>query len=161
MAIFNKHIFEKIAVRIPKNLGWSIALLSGILMSLTTAPVNAWLLAWVALVPLWVLVVSYEQPKQEVKRQKVFFLPSSFFLLPSSFVMGNWLSRLSFVLDYGNSPDDLVGGSLVAEFGDRTFLLGLHHSLGSRISRRLGVAICDRFSHFNRFWTGKMPVPQK
>ncbi|MEG4804920.1 apolipoprotein N-acyltransferase [Microcoleus sp. ARI1-B5] len=57
-------------------------------MALTTAPFNAWPLAWVALVPLWVLVVSYERPIITEKKQK--FLPSSdfprttsFFLLPS------------------------------------------------------------------------------
>lgn len=33
-----------------------IALVSGILMGLTVAPVGAWYLAWVALAPLWVLV---------------------------------------------------------------------------------------------------------
>lgn len=35
-----------------------IALASGILMGLTVAPVGAWFLAWVALAPLWVLVVK-------------------------------------------------------------------------------------------------------
>jgi apolipoprotein N-acyltransferase len=36
----------------------AIALFSGILMGLATAPVNAWPLAWIALVPLWILVVK-------------------------------------------------------------------------------------------------------
>ncbi|MEG4271115.1 MULTISPECIES: apolipoprotein N-acyltransferase [unclassified Microcoleus] len=45
-------------------------------MALTTAPVNAWLLAWVALAPLWVLVVSYERPKIEEQKQKFLFFPS-------------------------------------------------------------------------------------
>ncbi len=40
-----------------------IALASGILMGLTVAPVGAWFLAWIALAPLWVLVV--QSPKQE------------------------------------------------------------------------------------------------
>jgi apolipoprotein N-acyltransferase len=35
-----------------------IALASGILMGLTVAPVGAWFLAWIALAPLWVLVVT-------------------------------------------------------------------------------------------------------
>jgi len=87
VAIFNRHKFQKIAVQIPKNLGWAIAFFSGILMALTTAPVNAWLLAWFALVPLWILVVSYEQRKTEEKTQKFLFLPSSLFLLPSSFFL--------------------------------------------------------------------------
>ena len=51
-------------------------------MGLTTAPVNAWLLAWVALAPLWVLVVSYEKPKIEEQKQKFLFLPSSLNIHP-------------------------------------------------------------------------------
>lgn len=35
-----------------------IALASGILMGITTAPVSAWPLAWIALAPLWVLVIE-------------------------------------------------------------------------------------------------------
>jgi len=64
-----------------------IALFSGILMGLTTAPVNAWALAWFALVPLWVILATYHKPKTEVKKLKFFSLPSSLFLLPSSFFL--------------------------------------------------------------------------
>ena len=35
-----------------------IALVAGVLMGLTVAPVGAWFLAWIALAPLWVLVVE-------------------------------------------------------------------------------------------------------
>ncbi|WP_293157845.1 MULTISPECIES: apolipoprotein N-acyltransferase [unclassified Microcoleus] len=80
MAIFNRLKLEKLAVEKTQILGGAIAFLSGILMALTTAPFNAWLLAWVALVPLWVLVISYQRPIITEKKQK--FLPSSFFLLP-------------------------------------------------------------------------------
>ncbi|MEG4276487.1 apolipoprotein N-acyltransferase [Microcoleus sp. MON1_C1] len=66
-------------------------------MALTTAPVNAWLLAWVALVPLWILVVSYERPLQEVKQQKFFLLPASFFLLPSLWGIGYHGLALSWI----------------------------------------------------------------
>ncbi|MFB2920807.1 apolipoprotein N-acyltransferase [Aerosakkonema funiforme] len=59
-----------------------IALISGIFMGLTTAPVNAWPLAWVALVPLWVLVVNYERKKVEEKKGKLSFFPFTFLLLP-------------------------------------------------------------------------------
>lgn len=97
MAIFNRHKFQKIAVHTPKNLGWAIAFFSGILMALTTAPVNAWLLAWFALVPLWILVVSYEQPKQ-VKQQKFLFLPSSFLLLPLLWGIGYHGLALSWIM---------------------------------------------------------------
>ena len=47
-----------------------IALIGGILMGLTTAPVSAWPLAWIALVPLWILVVNYER-----KQPKLFVFP--------------------------------------------------------------------------------------
>ncbi|MEG4406315.1 apolipoprotein N-acyltransferase [Microcoleus sp. MON2_D5] len=67
-------------------------------MALTTAPVNAWLLAWVALAPLWILVVSYERPLQEVKQPKFFLLPASFFLLPSLWGIGYHGLALSWIM---------------------------------------------------------------
>jgi apolipoprotein N-acyltransferase len=42
-----------------------IALISGILMGLTVAPVNAWFLAWIALAPLWVLII--QNPKSKIQ----------------------------------------------------------------------------------------------
>ena len=112
MAIFNRHKFEKLAVHKSKTLAWAIAFFSGILMALTTAPVNAWLLAWVALVPLWVLVVSYQKPKIEEQKQKFFFLPSFLnihplhlvqcslpnFLLPSLWGIGYHGLALSWIM---------------------------------------------------------------
>ncbi|MHC5937779.1 apolipoprotein N-acyltransferase [Nostoc sp.] len=50
----NKKQGERLTALLP----YLIALASGILMGLTVAPVGAWFLAWVALAPLWVLVVS-------------------------------------------------------------------------------------------------------
>ncbi len=76
MAIFNRLKFEKIAVQKSQILGGAIALFSGISMALTTAPFNAWPLAWVALAPLWVLVVSYERPITQ-KKHKFLFLSNS------------------------------------------------------------------------------------
>ena len=98
VAIFNRHKFEKLVVHKSKTLAWAIAFFSGILMALTTAPVNAWLLAWVALVPLWILVVSYEKPLQEVKQPKFFLLPASFFLLPSLWGIGYHGLALSWIM---------------------------------------------------------------
>ena len=37
-----------------------IILASGILMGLAPAPLNFWVLAWVALLPLWVLAVKFK-----------------------------------------------------------------------------------------------------
>ncbi|MEG4048107.1 apolipoprotein N-acyltransferase [Microcoleus sp. Pol17C6] len=81
-------------------------------MALTTAPVNAWLLAWVALAPLWILVVSYEKPKIEEQKQKFLFLPSFLnihplhplqnplpnFLLPSLWGIGYHGLALSWIM---------------------------------------------------------------
>ncbi|MEG4851356.1 apolipoprotein N-acyltransferase [Microcoleus sp. B5-D4] len=81
-------------------------------MALTTAPVNAWLLAWVALAPLWVLVVSYQKPKIEQQKQKFLFLPSFLkihplhplqnplpnFLLPSLWGIGYHGLALSWIM---------------------------------------------------------------
>ncbi|MEH2032746.1 MAG: apolipoprotein N-acyltransferase [Nostoc sp.] len=51
--------------RLTALLPYLIALASGILMGLTVAPVGAWFLAWIALVPLWVLVVTYSKRKNQ------------------------------------------------------------------------------------------------
>ena len=41
-----------------------LSLIGGIMMGLTPAPVEAWFLAWISLVPLWLLVVSSQNIKQ-------------------------------------------------------------------------------------------------
>ncbi|NET50935.1 MAG: apolipoprotein N-acyltransferase, partial [Merismopedia sp. SIO2A8] len=49
------------------NQPWAALLLvfgSGVAMGLTTAPTNWWILAWVAQVPLWVLVYGDQQSRQ-------------------------------------------------------------------------------------------------
>ncbi|RCJ27490.1 apolipoprotein N-acyltransferase [Nostoc sp. ATCC 43529] len=51
---------------------WLIGLGSGVLMGVTVAPVGAWFLAWIALAPLWVLVVTASKSK----KQSFPFLPS-------------------------------------------------------------------------------------
>ncbi|MBO1066677.1 MULTISPECIES: apolipoprotein N-acyltransferase [Nostocales] len=38
---------------------YTLSLLGGILMGVTVAPIGAWFLAWIALVPLWILVINY------------------------------------------------------------------------------------------------------
>ncbi len=48
----------------------AIALISGILMGLTPAPTEAWYLAWIALVPLWILI---KQCSPSSLRQTFFF----------------------------------------------------------------------------------------
>ena len=83
-----------------KRISWPslIALASGILMGFTTAPVGAWFFAWIALAPLWVLVIE-ERKKLEVKEQK----KRKFFLLPfpTPLFKGGW--GISFCLYFGES----------------------------------------------------------
>ncbi|MCC3641475.1 MAG: apolipoprotein N-acyltransferase [Microcoleus sp. PH2017_33_LGB_O_A] len=103
MAIFKRLKFEKLAIEKSQILGGAIAFFSGILMALTTAPFNAWLLAWVVLAPLWVLVVSYERPIITEKKPKVlpsflFILPSSFFLLPALWGIGYHGLAISWIM---------------------------------------------------------------
>ncbi|MBD2564043.1 MULTISPECIES: apolipoprotein N-acyltransferase [Nostoc] len=57
----NKKQGERLTALLP----YLTALASGILMGLTVAPVGAWFLAWIALVPLWVLVVTLTKGKNQ------------------------------------------------------------------------------------------------
>ncbi|MEH2421372.1 MAG: apolipoprotein N-acyltransferase [Nostoc sp.] len=57
----NKKQGERLTTLLP----YLITLASGILMGLTVAPVGAWFLAWMALVPLWVLVVTSAKGKNQ------------------------------------------------------------------------------------------------
>lgn len=60
-----KKLNKKQGERLTALLPYLIALASGILMGLTVAPVGAWFLAWIALAPLWVLVVGYAKQKNQ------------------------------------------------------------------------------------------------
>ncbi|MBE9187973.1 apolipoprotein N-acyltransferase [Microcoleus sp. LEGE 07076] len=66
-------------------------------MALTTAPFNAWPLAWIALVPLWVMVVSYQKPESEVKQQKL-FCSAELLLLPVLWGIGYHGLALSWIM---------------------------------------------------------------
>ncbi len=57
----NKKQGERLTALLP----YLIALASGIFMGLTVAPVGAWFLAWIAIVPLWVLVVTSAKSKNQ------------------------------------------------------------------------------------------------
>ncbi len=60
-----KKLNKKQGERLNTLLPYLIALTSGILMGLTVAPVGAWFLAWIALAPLWVLVVGSSKRKNQ------------------------------------------------------------------------------------------------
>ncbi|WP_138503356.1 apolipoprotein N-acyltransferase [Nostoc sp. PA-18-2419] len=65
-------------------LPYLIALASGILMGLTVAPVGAWFLAWIALAPLWALVIT----SSKSKNQSSHISPSPHLPIPPSFLWG-------------------------------------------------------------------------
>ncbi len=56
------------------NFKFLTALISGILMGLTVAPVGAWFLAWFALSPLWVFVIRDEKSNYKNNTYKSLFL---------------------------------------------------------------------------------------
>jgi apolipoprotein N-acyltransferase len=53
-----KSNFQFLIPKFPKYGQLAFAFAGGVLMGMTPAPVNAWFLAWVALVPLWILVAT-------------------------------------------------------------------------------------------------------
>ena len=65
MLAMQKKQSKKQGERLTTLLPYLIALGSGILMGLTVAPVGAWFLAWIAVVPLWVLVVTSAKRKNQ------------------------------------------------------------------------------------------------
>ena len=50
-----------------------IALISGILMGLTPAPIKAWFLAWIALAPLWILIRQSTTEKNQDKSSQSWY----------------------------------------------------------------------------------------
>ncbi|MBV6625753.1 MAG: apolipoprotein N-acyltransferase [Rivularia sp. (in: Bacteria)] len=66
-----------------------IALTSGITMGLTVAPVGAWFLAWLAMIPLWLIVAI---PKQKTK--SAIFLPSLLWALGYHGTALYWITGL-------------------------------------------------------------------
>ena len=58
----------------------TIALISGMLMGLTPAPVEAWFLAWIALTPLWILIRQSTIDKNQYKSPHPLLSPSPLFL---------------------------------------------------------------------------------
>jgi apolipoprotein N-acyltransferase len=74
--IFTKPVLTKpkfLAIDTPKFRSIALAILSGVLMSLAAAPLNAWGLAWIALSPLWILIVRYSKHSTSVPVILAFF----------------------------------------------------------------------------------------
>jgi apolipoprotein N-acyltransferase len=83
------------------------AVLGGLLMGITPAPVNAWFLAWVALIPLWVLVNSASAKNLKSKMALGFAWGLGFHGLALSWITGlhpltwmgvPWLASLAIAL---------------------------------------------------------------
>ncbi|MBU7581974.1 MAG: apolipoprotein N-acyltransferase [Nostoc sp. TH1S01] len=86
---------------------YTLSLLSGVLMGLTVAPVGAWFLAWIALAPLWVIVVQKSNSYLEAKKPKQFLLPFTFYLLPLLWGIGYHSVALFWIT--GIHPMDWLG----------------------------------------------------
>ncbi|WP_427162477.1 apolipoprotein N-acyltransferase [Aliinostoc sp. HNIBRCY26] len=83
-----------------------LALGSGVVMGLTVAPVGAWFMAWVALAPLWVIVIEKSQ-NLEGKSNKFSLLPFTFYLLPLFWGIGYHGAALFWIT--GIHPMDWLG----------------------------------------------------
>jgi apolipoprotein N-acyltransferase len=78
----------------------AIALFSGILMGLTPAPVNAWFLAWIALAPLWVLIIKNSEFNIQTGRRKgASLIFNSEFFLGLAWGIGYHGFALSWIMD--------------------------------------------------------------
>ena len=85
---------------------YTLFFLSGILMGVTVAPIGAWFLAWIALVPLWLLVIKYTSKIDPPGPPPPPPAPCP--------ALGYRLSRSCSVMDYRDSSYGLVRCSLVA-----------------------------------------------
>ncbi|MEP0910767.1 apolipoprotein N-acyltransferase [Leptolyngbya sp. GB1-A1] len=72
--------------KLPPHLLLWIALCAGIVMGLAPAPANAWFLAWIAIVPLWVLVVRSQPESSQIAARNHF--PTFNFLLGAAWGVG-------------------------------------------------------------------------
>ncbi|MEH2328850.1 apolipoprotein N-acyltransferase [Nostoc sp.] len=112
----NKKQGERLTALLP----YFIAFASGILMGLTVAPVGAWFLAWIALVPLWVLIVT--SPKGKNQFPPAFFWGIGYHGVALSWITGihpmtwlgvPWLPSLAITL-FCWGFISLLGGVFVA-----------------------------------------------
>ncbi len=86
------------------------AFLSGIVMGLTVAPVEAWFLAWFALVPLWLIIFGREQLKNT---------PLHFALIPLAWGIGYHGVAISWIT--GIHPMTWMGVPWLASLGIALF----------------------------------------
>lgn len=66
--VSNLAVLPQILLTYPGYGQLAISLLAGILMGLTVAPVKAWYLAWIALIPLWLLLIPKASPTDALFR---------------------------------------------------------------------------------------------
>ncbi|MDX2211915.1 MAG: apolipoprotein N-acyltransferase [Oculatellaceae cyanobacterium bins.114] len=135
----------------------AIAFSGGVLMGLTVAPVNAWWLAWVALVPLWVLIRLHVSDPGSQFSQWLYPLFWAFGyyglaiawirdLHPLTWMGVPWLASVAIAL-FAWGAITLWGGALVSFWGwSFRFLLNrgkilLPHRLGSESTLSLGLPL--------------------
>ncbi|HLO49702.1 MAG TPA: apolipoprotein N-acyltransferase [Kamptonema sp.] len=72
MWMFKNLKSQNLDIYFGKKLHLVIAFISGILMGLTTAPVSAWPLAWVAIAPLWIQLLKIKNEKFKIEATSSF-----------------------------------------------------------------------------------------
>ena len=99
------------------NFKFLTALLSGILMGLTVAPVGAWFLGWFALSPLWVFVVRNEKINEKTNTKNETYRKS--FLVALAWGIGYYGTSLSWIT--GIHPMTWMGVPWLASFAIALF----------------------------------------
>ncbi|MDZ8260474.1 apolipoprotein N-acyltransferase [Nostoc sp. ChiQUE01b] len=115
------------------------ALASGILMGLTVAPVGAWFLAWIALVPLWVLVVT------SAKRKNQSPPASSSPLAPPAFLWGIGYHGVALSWITGIHPMTWLGVPWLPSLAITLFCWGFISVLGG-VFVSIWAAVMDRLN---------------
>ncbi|HEY9700811.1 MAG TPA: hypothetical protein V6C58_00090, partial [Allocoleopsis sp.] len=68
-------IEKKTPLEIRKILLEITPLLSGIIMGITTAPISIYPLAWIALAPLWILIINYAKTSEKIMSFNLIKMP--------------------------------------------------------------------------------------
>jgi apolipoprotein N-acyltransferase len=133
-----------------------LPLLSGILMGLTPAPVNAWPLAWIAIAPLWFLIVNGTRLRQCALYGLVWGIGYHGLALswitgihPMTWMGVPWLASIAIAL-FCWTFITLWGAGLVAIWASSLFWLNRHHN-SPWIRILMGTAL---WCGLESFWSG-------
>ena len=127
-----------------------LTLVSGIFMGLTVAPVGAWYLAWIALAPLWILVVGSQKDKL-LHPTPAGKQATSFILHPLAWGIGYHGVALSWIT--GVHPMTWMGVPWLASLAIALFCWGFITLWGAAIVVSWAVAVKVIFN-----WSSQQPT---